>query len=66
MDEPIRDAVVADIIAKYNAGMEEHGGKGLHTAGFSKLEYLENAYEEAMDLCVYLKGAILDATNDKK
>lgn len=49
----IKDAVGADLDAKYRAGQHEHGGNL-----FEKPGMLEAAYEEALDLCIYLRTEI--------
>ncbi len=49
----IKSEVMADLDAKYRGGEAEHGGNLWEKPGM-----LERAYEEALDLCIYLRTAL--------
>jgi len=57
-DNPfVQECVIADIRErmehgkrKYGTALQPHNGRNM----------LQDAYEEALDLCVYLKGALLE------
>ena len=62
-----------DIVGLVKADLEERGWVGLRKYGkrlsrnrplANGLTALENAYEEALDLALYLKKALCDATDD--
>jgi hypothetical protein len=54
---PIWDYVIKDIIARDNLGLERYGVR--LQAGNGR-DALQDAYEEALDLVVYLKQAIIE------
>lgn len=49
----VKEEVGRDLDAKYRNGQVEHGGELVMKPGM-----LEHAYEEALDLVVYLKAAM--------
>lgn len=58
LTDRILEAVLGKMEAKYNAGVIEHGGKGLWDANLSLLEYLRMLQEEQLDQLNYIEGAI--------
>lgn len=62
-----RDEVVeevrADLLRRSALGIRKYGTT-LSDAHYSHREYLQHAYEEALDLANYLKGAILALDKD--
>jgi hypothetical protein len=63
--QDIARLVQEDIEERANVGEEKYGAR-LNTTDpcNNGLSALQNAYEEALDLAVYLKKAILEATDD--
>jgi len=55
MTTPTVDQVIADLEERKRFGMEKYG-KPLTAE--SELDMLQEAYEESLDLCVYLRCAI--------
>lgn len=53
--------VGADLDAKYRAGQAEHGGDLWLKPGM-----LEAAYEEALDLCIYLRTEIANRRDGRR
>lgn len=60
MKDPIKDTVLEKVRAKYDAGVIEHGGRGLAESGLTLLEYLEMLQEEQIDQLMYIEGAIME------
>lgn len=58
MTDLVRDTALAKMAAKYDAGVVEHGGKGLGDAGLSELELLKCLQEEHIDSVMYLEALI--------
>jgi hypothetical protein len=57
-DQPfVQDAVIADIAARKQVGIERYGTP---LQPFNGRDALRDAYEEAIDLTMYLKQAILE------
>lgn len=48
------EAVIADLKSREAKGIQTYGGT-VDQANLSKEEWLQHAYEEALDLCIYLK-----------
>jgi hypothetical protein len=48
------EAVIADLRQREEKGIQTYGGT-VDQANLSKEEWLQHAYEEALDLCIYLK-----------
>jgi hypothetical protein len=46
--------VIADLRQREEKGIQTYGGT-VDEANLSKQEWLQHAYEEALDLCIYLK-----------
>ncbi len=63
MDEKCIDAVVeavrTDLLQRSQFGLKKYGTT-LSNSGLSLREYLQHAYEEALDHANYLKGAIME------
>lgn len=57
MKDIIRDTVLEKVKNKYDAGVIEHGGKGLK---MTRREYLENLQEELIDSLMYIEGLLQD------
>lgn len=57
-NDPIRDAVLNKVYDKYEAGVKEHGNKGLAEANFTTRQYLENLQEELIDSLMYIEGLL--------
>lgn len=57
--DPIVEAVRADLLARSQAGMAKYG-KTLDRRDLSLRDWLQHAYEEALDLANYLKRAIVE------
>lgn len=64
MKDPIRDTVLEKVRAKYDAGVIEHGGRGLAESGLSLLEYLKMLQEEQIDQLYYIEAAIQEIEKD--
>ncbi len=56
----VQDAVIADIEQRRVLGIERYGAA---LQPFNGRDALQDAYEEALDLAVYLKQAILERDN---
>jgi hypothetical protein len=48
------EAVIADLRQREEKGIQTYGGT-VDQANLSKEEWLQHAYEEALDLCIYFK-----------
>ena len=48
------EKVIADLRQREEKGIQTYGGT-VDQANLSKEEWLKHAYEEALDLCIYLK-----------
>ena len=48
------DAVIADLQSREEKGVQTYGGT-VDQANLTKEQWLQHAYEEALDLCIYLK-----------
>ncbi len=48
------EAVIADLKAREEKGIQTYGGT-VDEANLSREQWLQHAYEEALDLCIYLK-----------
>lgn len=55
--QPVQDAVIADIEARRSLGVERYGTP---LQPFNGRDALRDAYEEALDLAIYLKQAIIE------
>ena len=63
MATTINDLVKADLDARQNLGIKKYGKPLTHDEPCNNGQSaLQNAYEEALDLAMYLKKAILEAT----
>jgi len=58
----ITESVIADIIHREQKGIQTYGTT-VDRKDLSELEWLNHAYEEALDLAVYLKKIIHERTN---
>lgn len=58
MADAIVEAVRADLLMRQERGLVKYGVT-LDRAGLSHRQLLVHAYEEALDLANYLKGAIM-------
>lgn len=59
--ESIWDKVVRDMRQRERIGQQRYGGELLPNTG---RDYLWDAYEEALDMCVYLRTWIEERKND--
>ena len=60
-DNPIlQELVMSDMAQRLNLGIERYG-TGLQVG--NGRDMLQDAYEEALDLCVYLRGLIFERDN---
>ena len=57
------DAVRHDLLSRSQLGIKKYGVT-LSEGGLSHRAFLQHAYEEALDLANYLKGAIIRLDND--
>lgn len=57
------DYVIADLVARAEVGMRKHGTP---LATCNGRDALMDAYQEALDLCMYLKQAILERNGGAK
>lgn len=48
------EAVIADLKSREEKGIQTYGGT-VDEANLSREQWLQHAYEEALDLCIYLK-----------
>jgi hypothetical protein len=55
--QSVQDAVIADIEARKSVGLERYGTL---LQAHNGRDMLLDAYEEAIDLAMYLKGALLE------
>ncbi len=60
---PVWPLVIADMQARDEAGRQRYGTR---LQPFNGRNSLQDAYEEALDLCVYLKTAIIEAAAREK
>jgi hypothetical protein len=56
----IQELVMSDMQVRLNLGLERDG-TGLQA--YNGRDMLQDAYEEALDLCVYLRGAMYERDN---
>lgn len=56
--DKVVEAVRADLLRRSELGIKKYGTT-LSDGGYSYRQYLQHAYEEALDLSNYLKGAIM-------
>lgn len=56
----IQELVLADLETRMREGVERYGTL---LQGHNGRDMLQDAYDEAMDLCVYLRGAIWERDN---
>ena len=54
MNSKTLQAVIADLKAREEKGIKTYGGT-VDQANLTKEQWLQHAYEEALDLCIYLK-----------
>lgn len=59
MTDKLLNRTITKMENKYNAGVKEHGGKGLEQANLTRIQYLENIQEEALDTVNYCEGEIM-------
>ncbi len=52
-------ALIADLECRNELGRLQHGGRELDAFDPPR-DWLTEAYEEALDMCVYLKGALME------
>ena len=48
------EAVISDLKSREEKGIQTYGGT-VDQANLTKEQWLQHAYEEALDLCIYLK-----------
>jgi len=48
------EAVISDLKSREEKGIQTYGGT-VDEANLSREQWLQHAYEEALDLCIYLK-----------
>lgn len=66
--EPVKEnelpmiEVISDMRKRFKFGLEKYGKP---CKPYDGEDYLQHAYEEAMDLCVYLKTAMLEREKKK-
>lgn len=58
----IQELVMDDLAERLREGVERYGTL---LQGHNGRDMLQDAYDEAMDLCVYLRGAIWERDNPK-
>lgn len=58
----IQDLVVADIVERKEHGIRKYGTP---VQAFNGRSMLQDAYEEVLDLAVYLRGAIEEKNSNK-
>jgi hypothetical protein len=58
----IEDSVCADIQTRADLGAKKYGVT-MERTDLSETQWLQHAYEEALDLAVYLKKIILEKQN---
>ncbi len=61
MNSKTLEAVISDLKAREDKGIQTYGGT-VDQANLTKEQWLQHAYEEALDLCIYLKKLM---QNDK-
>jgi hypothetical protein len=49
--------IIDDLLAREDKGIKEYG-KTMDRSDLTELDWLQNAYEEALDLSIYLKKLI--------
>lgn len=62
LNEPVWDAVLRDIKERDQLGLERYG---VRLQPFNGRDALQDAYEEALDLVVYLKQAIIERQHEQ-
>ena len=60
---PVWDSVIEDMKNRDHVGRQRYG---VPLQPFNSRDALTDAYEEALDLCVYLKQAILERAKGEK
>jgi len=55
--------IIDDLLAREDKGIKEYG-KTMDRTDFTELDWLQNAYEEALDLSIYLKKLINIKNNE--
>lgn len=60
MPDPIVETVRADLLARSERGQAKYGTT-LARTDLTHRQWLQHAYEEALDLALYLRRAIKDA-----
>jgi len=55
--------IIDDLLAREDKGIKEYG-KTMDRTDLTELEWLQNAYEEALDLSIYLKKLINIKNNE--
>lgn len=53
------DRVIADLRARETLGLERYGTT-VDRTDFDRRRWLQHAYEEALDMCIYLRRALDD------
>lgn len=61
MNSKTLQAVIADLKSREEKGIKTYGGT-VDQANLTQEQWLQHAYEEALDLCIYLKKLM---QNDK-
>lgn len=59
MKDPVIEAVCADLKARSDVGLRKYG-VGLDRGDLSLRDWLQLAYEEALDMANYLKRSIME------
>jgi len=57
---PIQDLVIGDVYTRKAIGLERYG---TYLQAHNGRDMLRDAYEEALDLCIYLRGALYERDN---
>lgn len=59
MKDPVIEAVCADLGARSDVGLRKYG-VGLDRGDLGLRDWLQHAYEEALDMANYLKRSIME------
>jgi len=59
MTDPVIEAVCADLRARSAVGLRKYG-VGLDRTDLALVDWLQHAYEEALDMANYLKRSIME------
>ena len=59
MKDPVIEAVCADLKARSDAGLRKYG-VALDRGDLNLRDWLQHAYEEALDMANYLKRSIME------